>query len=472
MRTLFLALSLLAALHVHAQSSYTTGFEPPAFAPGNVNGQGGWGHLSNSPTGGDIVLAPVHGGIQSLAFKTRDRDFFGVASHLYSASLAAPAGESGSILTGTGGPVADPLSHFAASLWYRTPDAPVVSFNADGRVAELNPASRGPAPTDPVSRYVQVRTINSGDGRFIAQLGWYTTTGTFDFNRVNIATLNPGQWYRFDYLIHFVDGLNGTAPNDRVVVRIFDAGGALVGSACGFTWEAAWKSQPTFGSGLQPLAVNGFDFWAWANVNGTVVGHVDDFSMSSFDEPALGILVNGAANVCFGGTTLLSSILTGAAASFEWRDGTGALVATTPSFNAGAGTYTLTVTNSLCETATSAPLTITQNPQLQASISGRNFVSFPADLAPLTATASGGSGSYASFTWRNAQNDVVGTGPTFSAPAGTYTVTVTDATCGAATSPAFTVVAYSTPTVPTAGEWGLLALALGLALVAFVRMQN
>ncbi|HVE72300.1 MAG TPA: hypothetical protein VNI54_13105 [Thermoanaerobaculia bacterium] len=64
---LLAALSLFAASVLSAQSTCTTGFEPPDFALGDVQGQDGWGHLSNSPTGGTIVNAPVqHAALPSL----------------------------------------------------------------------------------------------------------------------------------------------------------------------------------------------------------------------------------------------------------------------------------------------------------------------------------------------------------------------------------------------------------------------
>jgi IPTL-CTERM motif len=143
-------------------------------------------------------------------------------------------------------------------------------------------------------------------------------------------------------------------------------------------------------------------------------------------------------------------------------------VATTPTFNAPAGTYTLTVTNALCESATSAPFTVTQNPPLQATIGGRGYVANDADRDPLTA---GFNGTVAGYVWRDAQGTIVGSGPTFNGPAGTYTVTITDATCGSATWPAFAVIILATTTVPTASDWGLLALASALAALAFLRMR-
>src|SRR5688572_8520234 len=100
---------LLAALfsaltpHLLAQT-YSTGFEPPAFTVGDVNGQNSWGYLSNSPTRGAVELTPPRSpaalGLQTLAVRTNNVGFFGVANHLYSATINPPAGETGSTAGG------------------------------------------------------------------------------------------------------------------------------------------------------------------------------------------------------------------------------------------------------------------------------------------------------------------------------------------------------------------------------------
>ena len=109
MRRTIAALLLSLALPLAAQS-LSTGFEPPEFVLGDVNGQNGWGHVSNSPTGGTIEPVPAGSpaafGTQSLAIRTRNVDFVGVANHLHSAVIDPPAGETGS--TAGGVPVTDP----------------------------------------------------------------------------------------------------------------------------------------------------------------------------------------------------------------------------------------------------------------------------------------------------------------------------------------------------------------------------
>jgi hypothetical protein len=472
-RTLLAAVLFLLTTSL---SAYTTGFEPPVFVLGDVNGQDGWGHLSNSPTDGFIEPVPAGSpamfGTQSLAIRTRNVDFFGVSNHLYSATIEPAAGETGSTAGGTA--VVDPQSHFAASFWYRTPDVPVVSTRADGRIAELNPSSKGGTAGDPANRYAQVRVFNDAGGLVRVEIGWYTSS-TFTFTTAVVGFLEWGQWYRFDFLIQLVDGLDGNAPNDRFNLTVFDGSGAQVGSACGSTWEAAYKTG-SFGGGTTPRAIDGFDFWSVTGPNGTLVGFLDELTMSAFTpaQATLGVTIGGNANVCFGATTTLTANATGGGGtitSYTWRDSGNNVVGTNATFDAGPGTFTVTVTDSLCTIATSAPFAVTQSAALAVSISGANSVCC-GQTTPLQANVAGGSGTVSGYAWRNAANEVVGTDATFDAVAGTYTVTVTDASCGNATSAPFTVAQAPSPAaIPTASDGVLLLLAVSIAGAALLRMR-
>lgn len=470
-----LLLSTLILAPLGFGQAYTTGFEAPEFAAGDVDGQNGWGHLSNSPTGGAIESTPAGSpplfGGQSLAIRTRNVDFFGVANHLYSAIIDPAAGESGS--TAGGVAVADPRSHFSASFWVRTPDAPVISTRPDGRFAELNPSSKGDQPDDPANRYAQVRLFNSTNdaaGAVRVEIGWYTSAA---FTVATVALLDWGTWYRFDYLIHLVDGTDGLEPNDRFTLTIFDLDGAEVGSACGSTWEVAWKSG-AFGGGTTARAVNGFDFWSTSGPNGNLAVHLDELTMTAFT-PAdeLQVAIDGDAQACSGGTTLLTAdpTLGGAAVTgYEWRNAANNVVGTSATLAAGPGTYTVTVTDALCATATSAAFEVTESAALAVTISGAS--SIPAgSTTTLTANVTGGSGAIAGYTWRDALSNVVGNGATLEAGPGTYTVTVDDASCGTASSDAFVVTAVATAAIPTAGTTGLMVMLAALAGLALVRLR-
>jgi len=361
--TLLLTITLSSAATLTAQTTYTTGFEQPQFTPGDVTGQNGWGHLSNSPTDGFIEAVPANPpgdfGTQALAIRTRNVDFFGVANHLYSATIDPAAGEPGSTAAT---PVADPQSHFSASFWFHTPPQSGVSTRSDGRFAELNPSSKGPATDDPANRYAQVRLFNDPldpTGLVRVEIGWYTTSA---FTVAVVAHLAWNEWYRFDYLIHLVDGLDGAEPNDRFTLTIYDRTGAQLGSACGSTWEQRYKTG-TFGGGTTPRAINGFDFWSVSGPNGNLAGNIDELTMTAFTPAsALTATISGNLAACAGGTTLLTAGTTIGGApvtSYTWRDAANTVVGNSSTLNAGPGTYTVTVTDALCDTATSAPATVT-----------------------------------------------------------------------------------------------------------------
>ena len=477
-RIIALLISLFLTSPLLAQAVYTTGFEPPDFTLGDVNGQNGWGHLSNSPTTGYIEAAPAGSpamfGTQSLAIRTLNTTFFGVQNHLYSPTIDPPAGEPGSVIDGT--PAVNPQSVFYATLWVHTPPSPVISTRSDGRFAELNPSSKAPGAAQPANRYAQVRlfnTTNDASGVVRAEIGWYTSND-FSFTASTVALLGWDQWYRFDYLIHFVNGLDGTAPNDKFTLTIYDVNGVRLGSACGSTWESEY-SLGIFGGGTGARAVNGFDLWSQSGPNGNLAAYIDNMTMTaSTPADALAVTVDGSATACFGGTTTLTANAGGGAAavaSYEWRDGSNTVVGTNPTFNAGAGSYTVTVTNELCETASSESFVVTEDAALAVAITGENTVA-AGETTPLNANVSGGSGTINNYVWRDAQSNVVGNSATFQAGPGTYTVTVNDATCGAATSAPFTVTqAAAIPPVPTAGNAALFAMLAGLAIIALVRMR-
>lgn len=281
-------ISLSTFGNLHTQTLYTTDFEAPTFTLGNVQGQNGWGYLSNSPAKGIIEGAPagspVSFGAQSLAVRTNDVAFFGVQNQLYSA-LVDPAGETGSTIGGV--VVAAPYNHYIASFYYQAPATPVISTRADGRFAELNPSSKGTGAGDPANRYAQIRVINDTNtaaGKVKFEIGWYSvSTSTFTVATV-AQNLNWGEWYRFDYRISLCDGLNGSSPNDTFRIIIRDLAGNNLGIAFGSTWESAWKTG-TFGGGTTPRAINGFDFWTQTGPNNALVGYIDNFSESVTNLP-------------------------------------------------------------------------------------------------------------------------------------------------------------------------------------------
>jgi len=450
---LLLAAALVFPSLAHAQSTYATGFEQPTFVLGDVKGQDGWDHLNNSPTGGLVEPAPAGSpatfGAQSLAVRMRNTALIGVTNHLFTPSLVPAAGENGSIIGSV--VVPDPVTNFHATLWVRTPTAPIVSTRPDGRFAELNPASHGTAPTDGAHRYAQVRFVNTTNtvaGSVRVEMGWYISSG---FTVATVATLGWGQWYRFEYDLALLDGTAGVEPNDRFTLSIYDVNGALLGTQCGSTWELGWKSG-TFDGDSRARAINGFDFAAVTGPNNVVVFHLDGMSMSTFDAAPLNASVDGSTTACAGGTTTLTAQTTGGTGTitYVWRDGANAIVGTNATLIAGAGTYTLIATDTLCATSSAAPVTVTEAAPVAVSISGDANVC-AGGTTTLTANASGGAGPL-TYVWRNAANDIVGTDPTLTTGAGTYTVTASDSLCPSATSAPFTVTEAAPIAVSISGS--------------------
>jgi hypothetical protein len=459
MRIFAVAVSLCVGLaaSLAAQSVYTTGFEPGDFALGDVTGQHGWGHFTNSPTGGTVVATPPGSpammGSQSLSIFTRDAALNGVTNNLYSTVLAPAAGETGS--TAGGVAVVSPGSTFTASVWYRTPDVPPVSPRADHAFAELDPSSKGGDIV--ANRSVQLKvanTTNDGAGLPFVFMRWTSDTTVFT---PTVATLAWGTWYHFVYRLHLVDGVFTSAgvnsPNDVFRFEIRDVNDALLGSVCGSTLELGYKSGG-FGGGSTPRGVDGFDFFAITTTTNTIAGYLDEMTMSVTTPAALAVDATGTTSVCAGGTTTLTAAPSGGSGtytSYTWFDGANTQVGTGTTLIAGAGTYTVKVTDTNCDLATDTIMVSPYAP-LSVAITGNLTVCFGAKTT-LTASPSGGSGSIASYTWRDASNAVVGTSSTLLAAAGSYTLAIADTSCGltANASATVTTTCPGTPTIVVSG---------------------
>lgn len=138
-------------------------------------------------------------------------------------------------------------------------------------------------------------------------------------------------------------------------------------------------------------------------------------------EVTLNPVIQGAATVCSGQTTALT-VSGGPYASYQWSTG-----ATSSSLNAGAGTYTVTVTLNGCS-ETSLPHTVSEI-ILTPVIQGDSVL-----CAGETTTLTVSGGPYATYQWSPGG----ATSPTLTAGPGTYFVTVGQSGCSA-TSPVFTI---------------------------------
>ncbi len=151
----------------------------------------------------------------------------------------------------------------------------------------------------------------------------------------------------------------------------------------------------------------------------------DDVSQSTIQVIGncnIGVTASAGTIACFGGTTTLTAVATGASGAVEYSVNGGAYQSGN-TFTVPAGTYTVTareVDNQSC-TSTSSAVTVTEPSQLVAS-SSATAILCNGGSSTVTVSATGGTAPY------------TGTG-TFTVTAGTYTYTVTDANgCTAVTS--------------------------------------
>ncbi|MBI1226452.1 MAG: HYR domain-containing protein [Bacteroidetes bacterium] len=161
------------------------------------------------------------------------------------------------------------------------------------------------------------------------------------------------------------------------------------------------------------------------------------------------VVVTGTNLNCFGenngSATATASGGGGGPYSFAWSNGgSGATIN-----NLAAGTYTVSVTNSVGGSGTGS-VTITQPTQLLANIVSQTNISCTVPIGSATVQASGGLPSY-TYLWSNGQ-----TGTTATLNAGTYTVSVTDSHSCVATS-SVTITANTTPPIAEAGPPALIS---------------
>ncbi|MEQ1746144.1 MAG: SprB repeat-containing protein, partial [Saprospiraceae bacterium] len=143
---------------------------------------------------------------------------------------------------------------------------------------------------------------------------------------------------------------------------------------------------------------------------------------TTISQPAAALMVSiTKTNVsCFGGNNGSATATASGGTpgyTFEWSNGTNGPTAN----NLTAGTYTVTATDINGCTATQTT-TITEPPALTVNTTATNATCFGGSNGSATATATGGTPGF-TFEWSNGTN-----GPTANnLPAGTYTVTATDA---------------------------------------------
>jgi hypothetical protein len=227
----FLAATLLAPDAGRADT-VTVDFEPPAYAPGSIDGQGGWGGQNppgiavNGSIDQEVTAADAHGGVQSY----RESSFFTSGSfgdQVFSPSLVDRAGEASSGADGLAGGTLQ--QRFTATVWFKSTtgaaqDSHVVISPDRGDGARMS--------------WVQVsdNVADPGDGRSglsVSFLDYRVPPDDFVFDVV-ATNLSRADWHRIDIEMEFYAG----AQNDVVRVSV-DGGSAVRGTS----WEDYFRNN-------------------------------------------------------------------------------------------------------------------------------------------------------------------------------------------------------------------------------------
>ena len=139
----------------------------------------------------------------------------------------------------------------------------------------------------------------------------------------------------------------------------------------------------------------------------------------------INVSTSATAIACNGGTTNLSSTVTGGTGSYtyQWKKGITTVSTSASANNQTAGTYTLTVTDANGCTATSS-LSVNSPAIIAATISATT-IACNGGTTNLSSTVTGGTGSY-SYQWVKGTNIISTSASANNMTAGTYTLTVTD----------------------------------------------
>jgi len=290
--------TLPGALALGASAVMTDFEQSSGFSLANVDGQQGWVSLGNSPTKATVVVAPVGSpsfvGSRVLELSYGLTGNNGVIQGTVAGPYMDPVGETGSQTSVTLTP-ASAGNRYYASLWYRTPDTPVIAGATYGAPWGTAGSLFAIQPCSDINRQVWsmfFNTDNTVNGKVGVLMDDYWTD-------IVVATnLNWGAWYRILYDVQLIDGLkpDGTS-NDIVQMSIYDVNGVLQGSAFGTSWEEGWKSGG-WGGGTLPRALNTIDFRARSFVDNQFLGYVDNVAYSN-PEPTSLVLAASAAILAF-----------------------------------------------------------------------------------------------------------------------------------------------------------------------------
>ena len=260
--TLTVAFSALLGLRSVAIGAtplpYATGFESSdSFAPGSINGQGGWTVFGSV---NDITTAAAHSGTQSLLVNPTAGDGNIVKS---STPIFDPSGETPSMYNPT--PVSD---YMGTEFWFRTvatsSDTGLLVSTAMGNPASVRNTWLG---------VLEGTIVGATPGDLYVAAQDVDALGNFQ------VSLSPalawGQWYHASIAEQYVNGPN----NDLVTYSIADAADAPVWSVTIGSWENYYATDNTAEQAPGPVVSDRTGFGGSGADGGQGI-YVDDFSMT------------------------------------------------------------------------------------------------------------------------------------------------------------------------------------------------
>jgi parallel beta-helix repeat protein len=252
---------------------FSTGFEPPAYSPGSIDGQNGWG--GQTPPGiainpsivQGVTTAGAHAGIQSFHMSSSfTSGSFG--DQTFSPSLTDRAGEPGAIDGGFAGGTLQ--ARFTSTVFFHSTtttaqDSHVVVSPDRGDGARMSWVQVSDNVTDPgdgrQGLSVSFYDYRPNDGS--CALGDLDTEGKCFVFKVVATNLSRTAWHRIDLEMEFYDGKG----ND--VVRVSVDGGAPFR---GTSWEDYFPNNQAFQFPTDPPPVDSLLFRVGGDPEGSANG--------------------------------------------------------------------------------------------------------------------------------------------------------------------------------------------------------